>query len=192
MQDVAGAALLHGDRAHPGVQCAAIECGRDRIPELLTGHVVEIGLEHEGGLAWADGDVLGPSPDHDLGAVRQVVHLPGSPAEAGPGDRHVGERSERRRERREESGPRRRRQLQGDVPTVGGDAFEEADGGRGRVGQPPVCTVHGAAARGHGRGAHLVDPEHLQCGCGADDVDDGVVPTDLVEVHLVDRAPVQV
>ena len=53
-------------------------------------------------------------------------------------------------------------------------------------------AVHRAAPRGHGRGAHLVDPEHLECGCGADDVDDGVVPTDLVEVHLVDRATVQV
>ena len=38
---------------------------------------------------------------------------------------------------------------------------------------------------------HLVDAEHLERGGRPDDVDDGVVPTDLVEVHLVDGAAVQ-
>ena len=37
----------------------------------------------------------------------------------------------------------------------------------------------------------LVDAEHLERGGRPDDVDDGVVPADLVEVHLVDRAAVQ-
>ena len=41
-----------------------------------------------------------------------------------------------------------------------------------------------------GRG-DLVDAEDLERGDRADDVDDGVVPAHLVEVHLVDRAPVQ-
>ena len=42
-----------------------------------------------------------------------------------------------------------------------------------------------------GRRAHLVDPEHLERGRRAHDVDDRVVPPDLVEVHLVDGPPVQ-
>ncbi len=37
----------------------------------------------------------------------------------------------------------------------------------------------------------LVDPEHLERRRRPDDVDDGVVPADLVEVHLVDRTAVQ-
>ena len=52
-------------------------------------------------------------------------------------------------------------------------------------------AAHGAAPGCHRRGAHLVDPEHLECGRRPDDVDDGVVPADLVEVDLVDRPPVQ-
>ena len=52
-------------------------------------------------------------------------------------------------------------------------------------------AAHGAAPRCHRRGAHLVDPEHFECGRRPDDVDDRVVPADLVEVDLLDRAPVQ-
>jgi hypothetical protein len=37
----------------------------------------------------------------------------------------------------------------------------------------------------------VVDAEHLECGAGADDVDDGVDPADLVEVDLVRRPAVQ-
>ena len=39
-------------------------------------------------------------------------------------------------------------------------------------------------AGGHGRRGDLVDPEHFERGDGADDIDDGIVPPDLVEVHL--------
>ena len=52
-------------------------------------------------------------------------------------------------------------------------------------------TAHHAHARRHGGGAHLVDAEDLER-CGrADDVNDGVVPADLVEVDLIDRSAVQ-
>ena len=42
-----------------------------------------------------------------------------------------------------------------------------------------------------GDALHLVDAEHLERGGRPHDVDDGVVPADLVEVHLVDGPPVQ-
>ena len=38
---------------------------------------------------------------------------------------------------------------------------------------------------------HLVDVEHLERRAGADDVDDGVEPADLVEVDLLGRPAVQ-
>ena len=191
VQDVPGPALLHRDGAHPGVECAGVECGRDRVAELLTGDIVEIRLEHQRRLARADGGLTRPPPDHDLGAVRQVVHLAGAPSEAGRRDRHVGERPERRAQRGEQGGTRGRRELYPDVTPVGRNPLEQSHGGRGRIGQPAVRAAHGAAPGGHRRGAHLVDAQHLECGRRPHDVDDRVVPADLVEVHLVDGPPVQ-
>ena len=54
VQDVPGPPLLHGDRADPGVERAALEGGGHGVAELLTGHVVEVGLEHQGRLPRAD------------------------------------------------------------------------------------------------------------------------------------------
>ena len=45
VEDMAGPALLHGDRADPGVEGAGVEGGRDGVAQLLARHVVEVGLE---------------------------------------------------------------------------------------------------------------------------------------------------
>ena len=52
-------------------------------------------------------------------------------------------------------------------------------------------AAHHPRAGGHGAGAHPVDAQGLERGAGADDVDDRVEASDLVEVHLLGRAPVQ-
>ena len=52
-------------------------------------------------------------------------------------------------------------------------------------------AAHHAGPGGDGRAHELVDSEHLERRRRPDDVDDGVVPADLVEVHLVDRTAVQ-
>ena len=75
VQHVPGPPLLHGDRAHPGVEGTGLEGGGDGVPELLAGHVVEVRLQHEGGLPGSDGRLRVAAPDHDLGAVGQVGQL---------------------------------------------------------------------------------------------------------------------
>ena len=129
--------------------------------------------------------------DDDLGAVRQVLHFAGAAAETRRRDRHVRQRPEPARQRGQQRGAGRGGELNGDVATVGGDALEQANGRRCGVRQPTVCASDHARPRGDGRGADFVDAQHLEGGGRADDVDDGVVPTNLVEVHLVDRATVQ-
>ena len=52
-------------------------------------------------------------------------------------------------------------------------------------------AAHHARSRGDGGSADLVDTEHLERGRRPDDIDDGIVSTDLVKVHLVDRTAVQ-
>ena len=191
VQDVAGPALLHGDRAHPGVERAGLEGGGDGVSELLARHVVEVRLEQERRLPGTDRGSADTPADDDLGAVRQVVHLTGAPAEARGGDRHVREGSERGGQRGQQRGAGGRRELDPDVAAVGGDPLEQADRRRSRIGQPAVRAADRAHPRGHRRGADLVDAEHLERGSRPDDVDDRIVPADLVEVDLVDGTPVQ-
>ena len=50
---------------------------------------------------------------------------------------------------------------------------------------------HRTGAGRHGGRADDVDPQDLEGARRPDDVDDGVVSADLVEVHLIDRLPVQ-
>ena len=79
----------------------------------------------------------------------------------------------------------RRGQLDRGVAAVGGGALQQADDGGGGVGQEPVGGAHGAGPQGHRRGGDPVHAEHLQGRRRADHVDHGVVPADLVEVHLL-------
>ncbi len=52
-------------------------------------------------------------------------------------------------------------------------------------------AAHHTRSRCDRRSRYLVDAEHLESGGRPDDIDDGIVPTDLVEVDLVDGPPVQ-
>ena len=59
------------------------------------------------------------------------------------------------------------------------------------LGSQPCALRTVPDSRCHGGGAHLVDPEDLECGGRPDDIDDRIVPTYLVEVDLVDGPTVQ-
>ena len=87
--------------------------------------------------------------------------------------------------------PRRGRQLDRQVDAVGEGAGEQLDHGGRRVGQQPVGRPHHAGPGGDRAGPDLVHAQHFQGGGGADHVDDGVEPADLVEVDLLGRPPVQ-
>ena len=52
-------------------------------------------------------------------------------------------------------------------------------------------AADGAGAGGHRRCSDLIDPQHFERGNGAHDIDDGVVPSHFMEVHLIDRASMQ-
>ena len=82
--------------------------------------------------------------------------------------------------------PGGRRELDPDVAAVGRDALEQADGGRRRIGQAAVRAAHHSHTGCHRGGADVVDAQHLERRGSPDDVDDGVVPADLVEVDLVE------
>ena len=54
--------------------------------------------------------------------------------------------------------------------------------------QHAVRSANGAGADGDCRRVETFDAEHRGAGAGTDDVDDGVLGADLVEVHRLDRA----
>ena len=191
MQDMAGPAFLHGDRADPRVERPGLERGGHGEAQLLARHVVEVRLEEQRALPGTHSRPVGTLADDDLGAVGQVLHLTGASAEARRGHRHVGEGTERGGERGEQGGTGGRRELNPHVTSVRRDALEQTDRRRRRIGQPAVRAAHHSHSRRHRGGAHLVDAEHLERSGRPDDVDDGVVPADLVEVHLVDRPTMQ-
>jgi hypothetical protein len=125
--------------------------------------------------------------EHDLYDVGPTVDVARTRPIADGVRRHGRQRSEPCRQRGQEGGSGRRRELVGDVDAVGGDARigeEGHDGGR-RVREQAVGAPHGAGADGDGRGADLVDVEALEGGAGADDVDDGVERPDLMELDVV-------
>ena len=108
-------------------------------------------------------------------------------------DRHGRQRPEAGRQRGEQGGAGRGGELDTDVEAGGGRAHggEQRDDRRGGVGQQAVGGPDHAGAGDDGGRPHLVDAEHLEGGAGADDVDDGVEPADLVEVDLLRRATVE-
>ena len=67
----------------------------DGETQLLSRDVVEVRLEQQRLLSGTDGRSAGAPPDDHLGAVRQIVHLAGAPAEARRRDRHVRQGAER-------------------------------------------------------------------------------------------------
>ena len=72
-----------------------------------------------------------------------------------------------------------------------GTPLQQADHGRGRVGQHAVGRPDHPGPGGHRAGPDLVDAEHLEGRRRAHDVDDRVVAAHLVEVDLVDRPAVE-
>ncbi len=99
---------------------------------------------------------------------------------------HRRNRSKRRCVGRNDERARRGHELLFDGPAVDGRIAEQPDGGRRRHWKQPVGCLHHAAANVERRcdnpvGAKPLQPEH-----GADDVDDRVHCTNLVQVHLVD------
>ena len=82
VEDVPGPPFLHRDRADPGVECPDLECGGNGEAQLLSRDVVEVRLQQERALSGADRRNVGVPADHDLGAVREVVHFAGAAAES--------------------------------------------------------------------------------------------------------------
>ena len=187
-----GPALLHGDRAHPGVECPGLERRGHGEAQLLAGDVVQVRLEEECTLACADrsaGSARRPMTTCvQLGRSSISPAPPPNPDDAtvmsGRGPKVVARAASN-------AAPVGVVSSMETVAPVGRNALEQSDRRRRGVGQPAVCTAHHAGSGGDRRGAHLVDAEHLESGSGPDHVDDRVVPADLVEVDLVDRAAVQ-
>ena len=71
-----------------------------------------------------------------------------------------------------------------DVPSLGRDPLQQPDDCRGRVGQQTVGAADHPEPGGNRAGRDRAHSEQLEGGGGADDVHDGVVTSDLVEVHL--------
>ena len=63
---------------------------------------------------------------------------------------------------------------------------QEDRGGRGGDGEQTVVRAHPTRPDGDGVRGDLLDPERVEPGAGADDVDDRVDRADLMEVHLID------
>ena len=63
-------------------------------------------------------------------------------------------------------------------------------GGRGGNGEQPVVGAHPTRSDGDRVRGDLLDPQRVQPGAGADDVDDRVDRADLMEMHVLDRLAV--
>ena len=190
---MAGPPLLHDDRGDPGVVRAGLEQRADGVAQHLAGDVVEVGLEEHHGLA---GDRCGCPihlgvAEHHLGEVRTAVDLPGPGPEAGGGDGEGRQRPPGADQACEQRRARGGGELDRHVDAAGGGSPEQLDHGRRRVGDGAVRGADHAEAGGDRAGRDVVDVEHLERGTRADDVDDGVEATDLVEVHLARGLAVQ-
>ncbi len=184
---MARSALFHQHRRDPCIESAIVEQGGDGVSEGLSGHVIEVRLELDELLALAErgsADRVRREADHDLGAVRQVVQLSGPGPEAGRLNRHRRHRSERRSPSGQHGRACRSRQLDGDVAALGGDPFKQFDDCRSGIGQQAMGASDHPEPRCNRARGDRAHAEQLEGRGGADDVDDGVVPADLMEVHL--------
>ena len=107
--------------------------------------------------AQAGPDPVDPDAGHHLGAVGQLVELPGAGPEPLAGHPHGRHRPVARRQGGEQGRPGRRGQLHRDVPAPGGHPFEQGHHRRRRVGQHAVGGPHHPEPGGHRAGPHLVD-----------------------------------
>ena len=75
-------------------------------------------------------------------------------------------------------------------PASTGTPCSSATTAGGGTGSGPCAPAGGARPQDDRTGRQPGEPEGVETRCGADDVGDGVERTDLVEVHLVRRGPV--
>ena len=188
---VSGAPLLHDHRRDPRVVGTGLEQLSDGVGEHLAGGVVDVHLELHRRQADAERVGLGQLADHHLRDVRAGLEVAGAGPVPNGREGQGGHGAEPAGERRQDRRARGRRELERDVEAVARYAHEEAERRRCGNGEKTVSRRHHASPLGDGTGVDLVDVERFEGGAHADDVDDGVDRTDLVELDVVGLDAVQ-
>ena len=191
VQDVARPPFFMVTAADPGVERAGVEGGGHCVAQLLARDIVEVGLEHQRGRP-------GPTDSPWRGArSRPGCNWAGrrsrrAAAEPRRGDGHVRHRSERGAERGHERGAGWRGELDVDVAAVA--SVSPRAGARSPGPGWAAGRVRCAPSRSpwpRPRPLDLVHTEHFERSRRPNDVDDRIVPADLVKVDLVEGSPVQ-
>ena len=157
--------------------------------QRLSRGIVDVGLEQHHGLAAFDG--RNSRADYHLREVGAIVEDLVAGTEARRFDAHGGKCPVADGVGGKQRRTRGRGEFYLDVDAVGGHAGQQPHHGGRRVGDEAVRAADHAPTRGHRTGVNLVNVEHFERGTRADDVDDRIDASDLVEVHLRRWPPVQ-
>lgn len=180
-----GAPLLHDGGRDPGVRRARREGSLDDVPEDLPGHVVEVRRQDDLGAGL--GHRLSEHGHGHVGPVGQHAAARAVPRGA---QGHLRSRAVRRACGAQQGRPCRRDRLSR-LPAPHPCALQQRERGGSRDGQHAVAGVHRAAAQRKRRGVHTRHPEIAQRRRASDDVDQGVVPAEFVQVDVGGRHAVQ-
>ena len=157
-----------------------------RVADDLAGKVVEVRLE--------DPDPVARGRERDLADeeaedVRLLGNLTRAGSQADRVDRHRRQGAEPLDDRRQDGRPGRGRQLHLHVGIGERHALQKLGRSGRRQRHPPVRSPYRAATRRHRAGFEPLDAQQVETDGSPDDIDDRIDRSDLMEMDLLERDP---